>query len=153
MRKTDFKKLLPVISLCAAVIFMAAVPSVPVRYSPRPDEAIVKYGEYLYFDFYISIYFRLFPFITAALTCIWLALSLLAFRYRRGSFKLLSLGELISSKPIVLGLGTAAVICSGACIALFIADGLFSPGSVIIFGLLALALISQGISYFPHSRK
>lgn len=128
----------------ASIAVMAFVPSLPLRYAPGPDTVIVKYHSY--FNIFLFAYAQFFPAATAVLSCIWLLLSLLAGRYRHGSFKPLSLGELISAKP-------AVVACSGICILRNISGGLFSPGSVIIFALLSLALILQAIFYFSHALK
>lgn len=128
----------------ASIAVIAFVPSLPLRYAPGPDTAIVKYHSY--FDIRLIAYAQFFPTATAVLSCVWLLLSLLAGRYRHGSFKPLSLGELISAKP-------AVAACSGICILRNISGGLFSPGSVIIFALLSLALILQAIFYFSHALK
>lgn len=149
--KADLKFLLPVVLMGASIAVMAFVPSLPLRYAPGPDTAIVKYHSY--FDIRLIAYAQFFPTATAVLSCVWLLLSLLAGRYRHGSFKPLSLGELISAKPAVAAFGIAAAACSGICILRNISGGLFSPGSVIIFALLSLALILQAIFYFSHALK
>ena len=89
--KADFKFLLPVILMGAAIAVMAFMPSLPLMYAPGPDTVIVKYHSY--FNICLIAYAQFFPAATAVLSCIWLLLSLLAGRYRHGSFKLLSLGE------------------------------------------------------------
>ncbi|WP_300684077.1 hypothetical protein [Acutalibacter sp. 1XD8-36] len=149
--KADFKFLLPVILMGAAIAVMAFMPSLPLRYAPGPDTVIVKYHSY--FNIFLFAYAQFFPAATAVLSCIWLLLSLLAGRYRHGSFKLLSPGELISAKSAVTAFGIAAAACSGICVHRNISGGLFSPGSVIIFALLSLALILQAIFYFSQSLK
>lgn len=149
--KKNIRPLLPIALICAAIAIMAIVPSVPIRFAPGPDMEIVEYK--LYFNIYLIGYAQFFPFITAVISCIWLLLSISAGRYKNGSFKLLSFGELITAKPVVIVSGTAALVCSGACIGINGAERLFSPGSVIIFVLLALALIFQIKLYLSHILK
>jgi hypothetical protein len=133
--------------LCGAILSMAIFPTSPMKFRAGPDIAPgIHY--YPYISMMNVAYAHFFPLMVVILSFLWLLLSIVRIFYRHGTYKEISVGELISSPPIVLFCGAAAVIVSGIHIASNVFSALPLAFPCIFFAVLTFALILQSISFY-----